>query len=91
MQDKPDFRTRHQLVTGMMDSMGSALVEDVLKASFFHVPRCVLRCCTDVLFEVLALDRDVSNPLYYFRIQKGSPSTTNVVLLVLLSDFQFVA
>jgi len=81
MQDKPDFRTRHQLVTGMMDSMGSALVEDVLKASFFHVPRCVLRCCTDVLFEVLALDRDVSNPLCYFRSRKGPQALRTLFFL----------
>ena len=83
LQDSHDFATRRQLVRSVIQDNGQSLIASILKACMFDVPRSMVHYSAEVFYELLALDRAVSHPLWgYFCFctvgQKSSPHSAHI-------------
>jgi hypothetical protein len=60
-QEKPDYEMRKNLVKGLLQEHGSQLVHALINACLFCLPTFMTADIGEVLYELMIVDRPVSN------------------------------
>lgn len=60
-QEKPDYEIRKNLVKGLLQEHGSQLVHALINACLFCLPTFMTADIGEVLYELMIVDRPVSN------------------------------